>query len=128
MSDFVDPGDPAAVEAVLAAALPRLGLGGVLTQLSGVPDLDVQAGRRSGFFRPPVPATVGHGDLRLVLDERSVTLEHLVAGVVLSRDPVGRAALPGTLAALVCRAVTDSGATDDVSVLLTALRDAVAAG
>lgn len=126
MSDFVDATDPAAVEAVLAKALPAIGLDAVLLQLAAVPDLYVEPARPGGFFRPRAPGIVGYGDRRLLLDPTAATLEHLVGGVVLARDPVSRTALPGALAALVCRSVADSGATDDVSVLLTALRDAVA--
>ena len=124
MSDFVDPTDPAAIEAVLAKALPALGVDALLVQLAGVPDLYVQPPRPGGFFKPPTPAIVAYGDRRLMLDPATSTLEHLVGGVVLARDPVTRAALPGALAALVCRSVVGSGAADDVSVLLTALRDA----
>ena len=125
MSDFVDPADPAAVEAVLAKGLEALGVASLLSQLAPIPDLDVQPAQRGGIFRAPAPAAVGFGDRRLVIDDRSAVLEHWVGGVVLARDPVARAALPGTLAALVSRAVAASGAADEVSVLLTALRDAV---
>jgi len=125
MTGFVDPADPAAVEAVLAKGLTALGVPALLDQLASVPDLDVQPARRGGIFRAPTPAAVGFGDRRLVIDDRSAVLEHWVGGVVLARDPVARAALPGALAALVCRAVAAGGAADEVSVLLTALRDAV---
>ena len=126
MSDFVDPTDPAAVEAVLAKALTAIGPEALLTQLSGVPDLEVRPARSGGLLRPPVPGTVGYGDRRLVLGSKSAVLEHQVGGVVLARDAVPRTSVAGTLAALVCRAVSESGAADDVSVLLTALRDAIA--
>ena len=125
MTDFVDATDPADVEAVLAKALASLGEAGVLEQLAAVPDLYVEQPRRGGFFRRPMPALVAYGDRRLVVANQGAVLEHLVGGVVLARDPITRVALPGTLASLVCRAVAGSGARDDVSVLLTALRDAV---
>lgn len=125
MSDFVDPAEPAAVEAVLRDALTALGLDALLTQLSPVPDLYVQPARAGGFFRAAEPAMVAYGDRRLLLDPQGTTLEHLVGGVVLARDGISRTALPGALAALVCRSVAGSGAADEVSVLLTALRDAV---
>lgn len=126
MSDFIDPADPAAVEAVLRDALGALGTDAVLTQLTSVPDLYVQPARGGSFFRAAEPAMVAYGDRRLLLGAQAVTLEHLVGGVVLARDPVTRVALPGALAALVTRSVAGSGAADEVSVLLTALRDAVA--
>jgi hypothetical protein len=125
VSDFVDPTDPAAVEAVVATALRAIGVDALLVQLSNVPDLYVQPARPGGFFTAASPAMVASGDRRLLLEPRAGTLEHLVGGVVLARDPVTPAALPGVLSALVCRAVAVSGANDDVSVLLTALRDAV---
>lgn len=127
MTDFVDPGDPVAVEAVLRAALVAIGTEAVAQQLSAVPDLQVQPGRRGGLLRSPTPTSVRSADRRLLLDASTGagSLEHIVGGIVLATDPVGRAALPGALAALVTRSVTSSGARDDVSVLLTALRDAV---
>jgi hypothetical protein len=127
VSDFVDPSDPAAVEAVLRDALATIGADAVAAQLAAVPDLQVTRGRPSGLFRAATPAEVAYGDRRLALDDRGATLAHVVGGIVLATDPVSRVALPGTLAALVVRAVAASGAHDEVSVLLTALRDAVAA-
>ena len=47
---------------------------------------------------------------------------------MLSSDDVLPRELPGTLAALLMRALARSGQYDDAAVLLTALRDAVAAG
>jgi hypothetical protein len=126
VNDFVDPTDPAAVEAVLAKALQTIGVAALLTSLAEVPQIEVRPGRPGGLLRAPVPAAVGFGDRRLVLADKEATLEHSVGGVVLARDAVPRTAVAGTLAALVCRSVASSGAQDDVSVLLTALRDAVA--
>lgn len=126
MKDFVDATDPTAVEAVLAKALQTIGVDALLTQLAEVPDLEVQAARAGGLLRAAVPAAVAFGDRRLVLASREALLEHSVGGVVLSHDAVPRTAIAGTLAALVCRSVAASGTADDVSVLLTALRDAVA--
>jgi hypothetical protein len=51
-----------------------------------------------------------------------------VGGIVLSTDPVMPAALPGVLASLVSRGVAQQGTQEAASVLLTSLRDAVAAG
>ena len=125
MTGFVDPADPAAVEAVLRQALTVLGADALVTQLAEVPELQVQPRRPGRLLRPASPGVVEYGDRRLVLTDGGATLDHVVGGVVLARDPIGRAALPATLAALVCRSVTSSGAHDEVSVLLTALRDAV---
>jgi hypothetical protein len=125
VSDFVDPADPSAVEAVLVKALQTIGVDALLTQLAEVPDLEVRPARAGGLLRAAVPAAVGFGDRRLVLAHQAL-LEHAVGGVVLARDAVPGTAVAGTLAALVCRSVAASGAADDVSVLLTALRDAVA--
>jgi hypothetical protein len=125
VSDFVDPADPRAVEDVLAKALPAIGIDGVLAQLDAVVDLEVVPPRAGGLFASRRPGAVSYGDRRLVLDDRPV-LEHIVGGVVVARDAVTRGALPGMLAALVCRSVAESGAADQVSVLLTALRDATA--
>lgn len=127
MNDFVDAADPGAVEAVLRSAIAAIGVDAVLTQLTSVPDLQVLPGRPGGLFRAATPARVGYGDRRLSVDSRGASLDHIVGGIVLASDPVGRTALPGALSALVCRSLQMSGAYDDVSVLLTALRDAVAA-
>ena len=128
MSGFVDATDRAQVEAVLAAAVTALGPAGALASLAGIPELEVVQARPGGLFRKPTPATVEYGDQRLSVDARGrASLHHVVGGIVLAQDSVARTALPATLAALVVRSVEASGATDEVSVLLTALRDAVAA-
>lgn len=129
MKDFVDPADPVAVEEVLGAALATLGVDALLTQLAAIPDLRVQPSRPGRLLRAPTPAVVSYSERRLTLDPQagSGTLGHVVGGVVLATDPVGRVAVPGALAALVVRSLASSGAADEVSVLLTALRDAVAA-
>lgn len=128
MSDFVDPRDPAAVAAVLQAGLASLGLSGVLQQLAGVPGLVVRPPQPGRLLRAGVPGVVAYGD-RVARVEASgrVTLEHVVGGVVLSRDDVPPVRVAEALAGLVCRSVGDTGAGDEVSVLLTSLRDAVAA-
>ncbi|MGB8649901.1 MAG: DUF5073 family protein [Mycobacteriales bacterium] len=129
MTDFVDPTDPGAVERVLAAGLAGLGPEGLAQQLTKVPGLLVRPGRRAGLLRGSELAQVEVGDRRLQLGPRGQSsLEHVVGGVRLARDAVAPAALPGVLAALVVRAVEQSGARDQVSVLLTSLRDALAAG
>jgi hypothetical protein len=128
VNGFVDASDAAQVEAVLAAAVTALGPAGALASLAGLPELEVVPARPGGLFRAPTPATVEYGDKRLSVDAKGrVTLHHVVGGIVLSQDSVSRTALPATLAALVVRSVEASGATDEVSVLLTSLRDAVAA-
>ena len=58
MSDFVDPADPAAVEAVLRDALAVLGPDALLTQLADVPDLQVRPGRPGGLLRSATPGQV----------------------------------------------------------------------
>jgi hypothetical protein len=128
VNSFVDATDPAQVEAVLAAAVTALGPAGALASLAGIPELEVVPARPGGLFRAPTPATVEYGDQRLSVDARGrATLHHVVGGIVLSQDAVSRSALAGALAGLAVRAVADSGANEEVSVLLTALRDAVAA-
>lgn len=128
MTDFVNPRDPAAVAAVLQVALPAVGMTGLLQQLAAVPGLVVQLPQPGRLFRPAVPGVVAYGD-RTARCEPSgrLHLEHVVGGVVLSREDVPPVRVAEVLAALVCRAVADTGAADDVSVQLTALRDAVAA-
>ena len=127
MSDFVDPTDHLTVEQVLVGCLSALGPAAVLAQLSAV--LPVRLGHAGGLFRAAVPTVVGEGEeLLSIPSEGRPRLQHIVGGVVLSSDDVPPRELPGTLAALLMRALARSGQYDDAAVLLTALRDAVAAG
>lgn len=125
MTGFVDPTDPASVEAVLRDAISVIGVPAVLAQLAAVPDLVVRPGRAAGLLRAATPSTVEYADQLLSVGDRGAVLGHVVGGVTLASDPVSRVALPGVLAALVVRSLGTSGAADDVAVLLTALRDAV---
>lgn len=128
MTSFVDPHDPAAVTAVLQTALTALGMAGLLQQLAAVPGLAVALPQPAKLFRPAVPGVVAYGD-RTVRCEPSgrLQVEHVVGAVVLSREAVPPVRAGEVLAGLVRRAVEDTGRADDVSVQLTALRDAVAA-
>lgn len=127
MSGFVDPRDPVAVEQVIAAALTALGPAAALAQLSAL--LPVRSGRPGRLFRQEQPMTIQVGEEALSLPSRGKpTLQHVVGGVVLSRDEVVPRALPGVLASFVVRALEESGSHDDAAVLLTSLRDAVDAG
>jgi hypothetical protein len=124
---FVDATDPADVEGVLRDALGLLGADRLLDALTSV--LPVRRGRSGGLFRAAEPDQVMVGDRVLSIDRHQrASLQHVVGGVVLATDPVQPAALPGVLAALVTRSVTQQGSADAASVLLTSLRDAVAAG
>lgn len=124
MSDFVDPTDSAAVEAVVRVALTGIGPAGLLAQLASV--LPVQPGRPGGLWRAGQPTVVQVGEEALSIPARGrPSLQHVVRGVVLSQEEVPPAALPGVLAALVVRAVADSGGHDEAAVLLTSLRDAL---
>jgi hypothetical protein len=128
VTGFVDPRDPAAVTAVLQAALAALGVSGVLQQLTGVPGLVVRPPQAGRLLRAAVPGVVAYGDRTARVEASGrVRLEHVVGGVVLSRDDVPPVRVAAELAGLVTRSVADTGAGDQVSVLLTALRDAVAA-
>lgn len=127
MTDFVDPTDSTAVEQVLRAALPALGPAGVLAQLSAV--VPVRLGRSRGTFRPAQPTVIQVGEAALSIPDRGrASMQHVVGGIVLSADEVAPTALPEVLAALVVRSLADTGGYDNASVLLTSLRDAVAAG
>lgn len=128
MNGFVDATDPASVEAVLRAALPAVGVAGVLAQLAQVPGLQVEPGRSGGLFRAAVPAQVGYRDRTLRWDPAGPVDVHMVGGIVLSTEPVVAAGVAALLADLVTRAVRDHEAGDAVSVGLTALRDAVQIG
>lgn len=128
MTDFVDATDPAAVEQVLQLALPGIGLPGVLEQLASVPGIPLQPWRRGGLFRQPTAAVLRVGDRALSIQPHGgARLEHIVGGVVLAGDEISPRALPGVLAAMVVRSLEGSGAHDELSVLLTAIRDAVSA-
>lgn len=125
MSDFVDAADPDAVAEVLRRALPAVGLDGLLAQLGAVPGLAVRPGRSRGLLRAAVPARVSQGDRTLECGPDGVVLLHVVGGIVLARDAVAPAELPGVLGSLVSRAAADPASGEDASVRLTALRDAV---
>jgi hypothetical protein len=127
MTDFVDPSDPQAVEAVLHDAVALLGVDPVLETLA--PVVPVRMGHTAGLFHGAEPDQVVVGDRVLWVDEHQrASLQHVVGGIVLSTEPVMPAALPGVLASLVSRYVAERGSHESASVLLTSLRDAVAAG
>ena len=126
MSGFVDATDPAAVEQVLTGAVEALGLPGLLEQLADVPGLRFTAARAGGLLRAATPAVLEVGDQVIaVRADGSGELRHVVGGVVLSHDPISRHQLAGALAPLLVRAVSDSGGQDQLSVQLTAMRDAI---
>ncbi len=127
MSDLLDPTDPVAVEAVLARALQALGRPGTLDQLALLQGLTVRPARPGGLFRRAEPAVVAAGDRALQWPtDGPAVLDHVVGAVVLASDAVAPRDLPGILAALVVRAVTAAGTTDEACVALTSLRDALA--
>ncbi|PZS13912.1 MAG: hypothetical protein DLM57_15565 [Pseudonocardiales bacterium] len=121
---FVDPLVPEQVAAVLAAVREHLGLTGLLDLLTRVPGLTVDPGRSGGLLRAATAPWVSGGD-DVVRFAKPVVRERVVGGVVLSRTPVPTATLPATLATLVRETVRRDGAREDVSVALTAARDAV---
>ena len=126
MRGFVDPTDPVEVEEVLASAVPGFGLQGVLDQLAAVPGLPIRPGRPGGLLRRPEPATIDVDDRRLsITDEGRATLQHIVGGVVLATDRVAPRDLPGMLAAMLTRAVAQLTSADQLSVILTSMRDAL---
>jgi len=124
-SGFVDPADPAAVAVVLRATVKRLGLSGLIELLTQVPGLRIEPGRPAGRLRRGEPAKVLGDDYRIVLSTPAVR-EHLVGGIVLSRQSVPAVELPGLLARVVQEAVAGSGVSE-ASVALTSVRDALAA-
>lgn len=127
MTGFVDPRNSSEIEQVIRDAFTVLGPVAVLSQLAAV--LPVRVGRPGGLFRQELPTTIQVGDEALAIPSKGrPTLQHIVGGVVLSRDEVAPRELPGVLAAFVVRALDEAGGHDDASVLLTSLRDAVAAG
>ena len=129
MSGFVDAGDPGAVEQVLRSAVAGIGMTGVLEQLQALPAIPLQPGRRGGLFREREPSVLKVDDRILRLyDNGAAELQHVVRGIVLATDAVSPAALPGILAAMVVRSITAPADVDQLSVVLTALRDALAAG
>ena len=126
MSDFVDATDPSAVEQVLARAVVGLGLTGLIEQLAAVPGLRMRQGRPAGLLRGAEPTVLEVGDQALaVAHDGAGELRHVVGGVVLSRDAVSPFQLPGVLAAMLVRSLQTSGAHDQLSVVLTSVRDAV---
>lgn len=124
---FVDPTDPAAVEQVLRAGLASIGLAGLLDQLSTV--LPVRPGRPAGRLRAARPSVVEVGQESLSLSAQGPgQLRHVVGGIVLSTEQIAVHLLPAALATLLVRYVGEGRGTDAAAVLLTALRDAAAAG
>jgi hypothetical protein len=122
---FVDPLDRDQVSAVLAAVRASLDQGGLLDLLARLPGLTVDPGRPGKLLRAAVAPSITGGD-DVVRLATPVIREHVVGGVVLSRTPVPASGLATVLAGMVCRAVRRDGTREDVSVALTAARDAVA--
>ncbi len=125
-SGFVDPADAVAVAEVLRGTAAQLGLTGLVELLTQVPGLRIEPGRPAGRLRRGEPAQVLGADYRIVLSTPAVR-EHLVGGIVLSRQSVPAAELAGLLARVVQEAVAGSGGVSEASVALTSVRDALAA-
>ena len=124
---FIDPTDIAAVERALKATLAGLSLTALLTQLATA--LPVRLGRPAGFLRPAQPSVLNVGQESLTLPAQGPgVLRHVVGGIVLSTESVAARALPAVLATLIAAFANETGDPDDLAVLLTALRDAAAAG
>jgi hypothetical protein len=121
---FVDPLNQDQVAAVLAAVRASLGQPGLLDLLMRLPGLTVDPGRAGKLLRGAVAPSVSAGD-DIVRFATPVIREHVVGGVVLSRTPVSVTGLSTVLAAMVSESVRRDGAREDVSVVLTAARDAV---
>ncbi|MDQ6875998.1 MAG: hypothetical protein M3042_13180 [Actinomycetota bacterium] len=121
---FVDPLDAGQVASVLTVALERLGMTGLVELLSRIPGLRIDPGQAGGLFRPARPARVFAGE-EVVALTRPVVREHVVGGIVLGRNTVRPAEVPGLLAWAVCTAVADYGDAEQASVVLTSARDAL---
>lgn len=129
MTDFVDVEDRTVVEAVLRSALSGVGVDGLLTALADLPGLVVHAGRPRSLLRAAEPAGVTQGDQRVdIWPDGHAVGRHVVGGVVLSTDDIVGPALPALLTELLLRAVQVYDCAESASVLLTSLRDALAAG
>ena len=129
MSGFVDATDPRAVEEVLRAALPGMGIGGLAASLQSLPGVAVRSGRARGLLRAAEPTVIGEGDEQIALTPGADAVRnHVVGGVILSREVLAPPAVPAVLARLVVRAVLRHDSADAAAVLLTSIRDALAAG
>lgn len=129
MTEFVDVQDRRAVETVLRNALSGVGVDGLLTALAQLPGLIVHAGRPRSLLRAAEPPAVVQGDQRVdILSATRAVVRHVVGGVVLSTDELVGPAVPGALTDLLLRAVQLYDSADSASVVLTSLRDALAAG
>lgn len=127
MTPFVDAKDPLAIEHVLQRAVSAMGLQGTLEQLAGVPGLPMRLGRPGAFLRKAEPTSLVVGDRALsVTEQGEASLQHVVGGVVLSRQAVIPRDLPAMLAAMVSRAAEEGGFHDQLAVTLTAMQDALA--
>lgn len=129
MTDFVDLQDRRAVEVVLRGALTGVGVDGLLAALAHIPGLQMHTGRARSLLRAAEPAGVTQGDQRVdIWPDGHAAARHIVGNVVLSTDHIVGPALPGVLSDLLLRAVQLYDCADSASVVLTSLRDALAAG
>ncbi|MCW2780620.1 MAG: hypothetical protein JWR35_1069 [Marmoricola sp.] len=124
---YVDPLDAAQVIPVLESALSMVGIDGLVELLARIPGTRRDPGRPGGFLKTPVRPSIWLGaEHNLTLTE-PVQHQHVVGGVILSRDPVGRGALAPLVAQLIGPVLRESGGEREASIALTAAREAFGA-
>jgi hypothetical protein len=124
---FVDPTEPEAVSAVLAATVAAGGLDALTDLLGRLPGTTSTPAEPKGFLRAAVPASIWLGPETCWSCTRPPTLLQVVNGVVLHRDTVHPGEAAGRLARVVADLARRTGTVADASAVLTAARD-VAAG
>lgn len=120
----VDPAAADEVAAVLGAVQTTMGAEGLADLLARLPGVVREAGRAKTMFRAATPDRIWLGPEDAIALAAPLVHEQVVGGVVLHRAALPAGTAPGALAGLVTRLTASTGATDAVSIALTAAREA----
>lgn len=125
---YLDPYDAAAVAALVDRAQAVAGRDGVLDLLARLPGAVADPGRPGRLLRGATPATLRLGAEWVVVVAEPPVLEHVVAGVVLQREPLAAGRAARLLAPVVADLARDLGNRLDTALVLTAYAETLERG
>lgn len=125
---YVDPTDPEAVAAVLAAVVGSGGLDAVTDLLVRLPHTRSTPPVPKAMFRAAVPAAVWVGSDYCWSCSDPPVLMHVSGGVELSHTEILPGDAPAALARVVAAHARRTAAVADISAVLTAARDLAGPG